>query len=104
MANIGHNQQPFVSLNSLNESQKTELKNAIRELNDSMTRVAAERDFQKDSINAVSDKTGVNKKIIRRMAKVYHRQNFTQEREEHEEFETLYETITNTTTMKEQTA
>jgi hypothetical protein len=38
------------------------------------------------------------------MAKVYHRQNFTQEREEHEEFETLYETITNTTTMKEQAA
>jgi hypothetical protein len=33
------------------------------------------------------------------MAKVYHRQNFKQELEEHEEFETLYETITQTTTM-----
>ena len=100
MAGIGHN-KPFVSINSLTETQKTDLKNAIREMNDSMTRVASERDFQKEALNNAADKTGVDKKIIRRMAKVYHRQNFTQEREEHEEFETLYETITNTTSMRD---
>jgi hypothetical protein len=33
------------------------------------------------------------------MAKTYHKQNFNSEVEEHEEFETLYQTITNTTTM-----
>jgi hypothetical protein len=33
------------------------------------------------------------------MAKVYHKQNFSLELEEHEEFETMYETITKTTTM-----
>jgi hypothetical protein len=33
------------------------------------------------------------------MAKVYHKQNFTKEIEEHEEFETMYETITNSTRM-----
>jgi hypothetical protein len=35
------------------------------------------------------------------MAKVYHKQNFNQEREEHEEFESMYQVITNTTTMKD---
>ena len=35
------------------------------------------------------------------MAKVYHKQNFSKEKEEHEEFEAMYETITNTTTMKD---
>jgi hypothetical protein len=33
------------------------------------------------------------------MAKVYHKQNFSLELEEHEEFETMYQTITTTTTM-----
>ena len=93
MANIGHNQQPFVSLNALNDSQKTELKNAIRELNDSMTRVAAERDFQKDTINAISDKTGVNKKIVRRMAKVYFKSNYAEEQEENRQFEEFYDGV-----------
>lgn len=92
MASIGHN-QPFVSLNALNESQKAELKSAIRELNDSMTRVAAERDFQKDTINAISDKTGVNKKIVRRMAKVYFKSNYAEEQEENRQFEEFYDGV-----------
>jgi len=33
------------------------------------------------------------------MAKVYHKQNFNKEIEEHEEFEEMYETITNSTRM-----
>ena len=92
MASIGHN-QPFVSLNALNESQKTELKNAIRELNDSMTRVAAERDFQKEALKEISDKTGVNKKIIRRMAKVYFKSNYAEEQEENRQFEEFYDGV-----------
>ena len=92
MTNIGHN-QPFVSLNSLNESQKTELKNAIREMNDSMTRVASERDFQKETLNNIFDKTGVDKKIIRRMAKVYFKSNYAEEQEENRQFEEFYDGV-----------
>jgi hypothetical protein len=33
------------------------------------------------------------------MAKVYHKQNFSLEIEEHEEFESMYQAITNTTSM-----
>ena len=92
MAGIGHN-KPFVSINSLTESQKTELKNAIREMNDSMTRVASERDFQKEALNNISDKTGVDKKIIRRMAKVYFRANYSQEQEDNRRFEEFYDGV-----------
>jgi hypothetical protein len=92
MAGIGHNQN-FVSINSLSDTQKKELKEAIVQLNDSLTRVASERDYQKDSINAISDKTGVDKKIIRRMAKVYFRANYTQEQEENRQFEDFYDGV-----------
>lgn len=92
MAGIGHN-KPFVSINSLNESQKTELKNAIREMNDSMTRAAAERDFQKETLTNISDKTGVDKKIVRRMAKVYFRSNYAEEQEENRQFEEFYDGV-----------
>lgn len=91
-AGIGHNKS-FVSINSLNENQKTELKNAIREMNDSMTRVAAERDFQKETLMNISDKTGVDKKILRRMAKVYFRSNYAEEQEENRQFEEFYDGV-----------
>jgi hypothetical protein len=92
MAGIGHN-KPFVSINSLTETQKAELKNAIRELNDSMTRVASERDFQKETLNTISDKTGVDKKIVRRMAKVYFKSNYSEEQEENRQFEEFYDGV-----------
>jgi hypothetical protein len=92
MSGIGHN-KPFVSINSLTESQKAELKNAIREMNDSMTRVASERDFQKEALNNISDKTGVDKKIIRRMAKVYFKSNYSEEQEENRQFEEFYDGV-----------
>ena len=77
------------------------IKSALDEISGSMTRIEAERDLIKEAIANTCDSFSLNKKTFRRMAKVYHRQNFTQEREEHEEFETLYETITNTTSMRD---
>lgn len=93
MSNIGHNQPVYVSINALNEQQKKELKDAIRQMNDSMTRMAAERDFQKEALKEISDKTGVNKKIIRRMAKVYYKSNYAEEQEENRQFEEFYDGI-----------
>lgn len=92
MAGIGHNQN-YVSINSLSESQKKELKEAVQQLNDSMTRAAAERDYQKETIGNISDKTGVDKKIVRRMAKVYFKANYSQEQEENRNFEEFYDGV-----------
>lgn len=92
MAGIGHN-KPFVSINSLTDQDKKKLKNAIMELNDSMTRVAAERDLQKETINTIFDELGVDKKLVRRMAKAYYKANFNEEVEENNNFQEMYDNI-----------
>lgn len=74
---------------------------ALREISNSMTRIEGERDLIKEAINNTCENYNLSKKTFRKMAKVYHKQNFNQEKEEHEEFESMYEVITNTTTMKD---
>jgi DNA-directed RNA polymerase subunit N (RpoN/RPB10) len=92
MAGIGHN-NPTVNISSLNENERKRLKKAIMELNDSMTRVAAERDLQKETINTLFDELGVDKKLTRRMAKAYFKANFGEEVEENKAFEESYDLI-----------
>jgi len=94
MAGIGHN-KPFVSVNSLSTVDKDKLKGVINELNDSMTRVAAEKDLQKEAITKVCDELGLDKKLIRRMAKTYFRANFNDEVEENNTFEDFYTVVMN---------
>lgn len=95
MSNIGHNQKNFVSVNSLSQIDKDKLKGTIKELNDSMTRVAAEKEFQKEAITKICDELGLDKKLVRRMAKVYFRANFNDEIEENKTFEDFYTIILN---------
>lgn len=76
-----------------NEDLK-KLKNCVKELSNSMTRVDAERDYQKDAINKISDEIGVGKKQVRALARIYHKQNFVDFSEEQEEVISLYESIT----------
>ena len=82
-----------------NPNDRKAIFDCLKEISDSMTRMDAERDLIKQAIEDICEEQNLSKKTFRRMAKVYHRQNFKQELEEHEEFETLYETITQTTTM-----
>ncbi|NBO99940.1 MAG: hypothetical protein EBU90_07395 [Proteobacteria bacterium] len=71
----------------------------MKEISGSMTRIDAEREFIREAIKNICDAQNISKKTFRKMAKTYHKQNFNSEVEEHEEFETMYQTITNTTTM-----
>lgn len=66
---------------------------AMQELSNSMTRIEAERDLIKDIITNLCDDHELDKKIIRKMARVYHKRSFTTEVQEHEEFEVLYENV-----------
>jgi len=71
----------------------------MKEISASMSRAEGEREFMRESIKEICEKYELSKKTFRRMAKVYHKQNFSLELEEHEEFETMYQTITTSTTM-----
>ena len=75
------------------EQDKNELRGVMQEISNSMTRIAAEKEFIKEAIQAASEKYQMNKKILRKMAKVYHQNNFTDEVSEMEEFQKLYETV-----------
>lgn len=77
-----------------NPEDRKKLLNAIKEIDNSMTRVAAERDFQKDAITTIADDLDLEKKYVRKLASIYHKQNFAQVQADQEEVETLYELIT----------
>ena len=66
---------------------------AIVELDNSMTRTDAERDLQKEIISKVSEEQGIDKRVVRKMARAYHKSNFQDETAQNEEFETTYTNV-----------
>ena len=71
----------------------------MKELSASMTRTEGEREFIKEAINNICDEYEMSKKTFRKLAKVYHKQNFSKEVAENEEFETMYEQLTGETSL-----
>ena len=92
MSGIGHN-KPTVSIESLSDADKKKIKDAVLEMNDSLTRAAAERDLQKEIIDKMAEEVGLDKKLFRRMSKVYFKANFNEELEEQKKFEDFYDGI-----------
>jgi len=74
-------------------TDRAKIKKMLAEISGSMTRMEAERDLIRETIKTMSDEFQLPKKTLSRMAKVYHKQNYTQEVAEHEEFEDLYQLI-----------
>jgi len=75
------------------------IKKCMDELSASMSRIDGERDLIKEAINNCCEEYEINKKTFRKLAKVYHKQNFSREVAEHEEFETMYEQLTGETSL-----
>lgn len=80
-------------------SARKAIKKVMDEISASMFRIGGERDFIKEAINNCCDEYEMNKKTFRRLAKVYHKQNFSREVADNEEFETMYEQLTGETTL-----
>lgn len=70
------------------------IKNALQEISSSFTRMEAERDLIKDILQTVQDNQNIPKKYVRKLAKIYHKQNFSEVQQEQDDVETLYETVT----------
>ena len=92
MSMIGHN-SPTMNIEALTAEDKKVLRKAIIELHDSMTRAGAERELQKEILNETNGKLGVDKRLIRRMAKAYFKANFNEEIEENNTFESFYDEV-----------
>jgi hypothetical protein len=80
---------------NLTPADKKKLEGALKDMSASLSRQAAERDLQKNVIGDICDELDLGKKVFRKLAKVYHKQNFADEVATHQEFEQLYENVTN---------
>jgi archaellum component FlaC len=90
-----------VSVIFSNPADRKTVRDALQEISKSMSRIEGEREYIKEAIKDITARyPAVSKKVFRKMIKVYHSQTYTQEIEEHEEFENLYETITSTPAAK----
>jgi hypothetical protein len=76
-----------------NPADREKLLKVIRECSESMTRMDAEKDYVKEAIGAISKDLQLPKKLVSKMVKVYHKQNYSEEVVTHEQFQILYETI-----------
>lgn len=83
----------FVSVNSLSQIDQDKLRGVIKELNDSMTRVSSEKEFQKEAIANICEELGLDKKLVRRMAKTYYKATFNDEVDENNTFEDFYKIV-----------
>ena len=73
------------------EADRQKIKEAMTEISNSMTRIDAEKDFQKNAIEDLSDEVGIDKKYLRRLANTYHRQNLVEVTTEADDLQSLYE-------------
>lgn len=78
-------------------SNPADLKNikvAIRDINDCLIRIAAEREAIKDIVADLAEKYELPKRYVNRMAKTYYKQSFDKEATEHDDFSELYVAVT----------
>jgi hypothetical protein len=75
------------------DQDKKDILGVLTEISNSMLRIKSEREYIKEAIDAAAEKYDMNKRILRKMAKVYHNNSFTDEVTEMEEFQALYESV-----------
>lgn len=72
---------------------RKKIRDALQEASNSMIRISAERDLIKEISKDIAEKHELPKKIVNKMIRVYHKQNFSEEQASTSEFETLYEEV-----------
>lgn len=76
-----------------NEADRKKINQALQEVSNSMTRIDAEKDLIKEVIDDLSKTYQIPKKTVSKLARIYHKQNFTQEAQDFDDLETLYEEV-----------
>jgi hypothetical protein len=84
------------------EVDKKALRGYLDEMSASMFRAGGERDFQREATKDAAEKFEMKPKVLKKMARVYHKQNFSDEIADAAEFQKLYEeTVLTAPTLKE---
>jgi len=72
---------------------RTDVKNRLTEISASLTRIEAERDHINEILQDLQDQYELPKKYMRKVAKVYHKQNINEVKEEFSEVEDIYNAV-----------
>lgn len=75
-------------------SDAPKLRKILDEISNAMTRAEAERDYINEAITESATNFQIDKKVLRKLAKTYHKQNYNEEVSTMETFSELYETVT----------
>ena len=76
------------------EADRVKLKKVLDDVSNMMTMVEAERSAINESINEASKNFNIDKKVLAKIAKTYHKQNFNDEVATNETFVEVYEQLT----------
>ncbi|SMN02280.1 hypothetical protein SPONL_954 [uncultured Candidatus Thioglobus sp.] len=76
------------------EQDAKDIQKVMGEISDAFTRIAAQREFIKEAIAALSEKYMIEKKTLNKVAKIVHKQNIAEISAENTNVEELYEDIT----------
>ncbi len=82
-----------LTISQLSQPDREKLFKIVRDCSDSMTRIEGENDFIRESIAETSKNMQLPKKLVAKLVRVYHKQNFDEEVAVHEQFENLYESV-----------
>lgn len=74
--------------------QKAAIKGCLQEVSNSFTRIEAERDNIKSIVQRMADEFEMNKRISRKLARIYHKRNIEEERAEQQEISDTYDEVT----------
>lgn len=75
-------------------TQIVAIKGCLQEISNSLTRMEAERDNIKEIVNRCATEFEMNKRITRKIARIYHKRNIEEERAEQEEISSTYDAVT----------
>lgn len=82
-----------VNVENLTEQERGRLMTALKEMSSSLARAEGERTYVSEATKKVSEDLKLPKKVVSKLVKVFHKQNFDQEVAEHEEFEKFYKAV-----------
>lgn len=91
MSNKDTNQT--VSVEQLSAEAKAQIKNTVLTLNDSMLRISAEQELIKTALDDLNEELGIDKRLVRKMAKVYFKNNYNDEKDAAATFEEFYDEV-----------
>jgi hypothetical protein len=82
------------SINQIsNPADRDKLLGVLKECSNSLVRMEAERDLIKEAVKDICDKLELPKRVVNKMVKVYHKQNFDEEVAVQDQFMELYNAV-----------